>query len=151
MFKVILTRGLPGSGKSYLTEELKKYYEKSKFSVVVCSADSYFIGSDGVYRFDATKLGRAHQQCKDGFVQALLNTKNIVIVDNTNLTIGERKFYIDKAHEYRYNCEVVEPQTPWKLDIDELVKRNVHNVPLESLQRMLKKYYSDNESHSKTQ
>ncbi|CAF4483938.1 unnamed protein product, partial [Rotaria magnacalcarata] len=36
-------RGLPGSGKSTIVKHLTKLYSKS---VVVCSADNYFIDSE---------------------------------------------------------------------------------------------------------
>jgi hypothetical protein len=53
---VIVCRGLPGAGKSTYVATLSP-------GAVVCSADSYFVGPDGAYRFDPAKLGQAHEAC----------------------------------------------------------------------------------------
>ena len=75
---MFLMRGLPGSGmsrgildnfliiitclgKSTIVNILKTIYSKS---VVVCSADNYFIDSQGVYQFNRSKLGEAHRTCQ---------------------------------------------------------------------------------------
>ena len=52
---LVLLRGLPGSGKSYLGH----YIWTSVFE-----ADKYF-EQDGEYKFDPSKLKEAHQWCKD--------------------------------------------------------------------------------------
>ncbi len=58
---MFLMRGLPGSGKSTLVNILKRLYSKS---VVVCSADNYFLDSQGVYNFNRDKIGEAHRVCQ---------------------------------------------------------------------------------------
>ena len=48
--------------------------------------------------------------------------KNIspVVIDNTNVTYWEVKNYLTIAKEYDYLVFLVEPQTPFKFDVDKL-------------------------------
>lgn len=128
MKTLTLMHGVPGSGKSYLAKQKK---------AVICSADHFF-EQDGEYKFDAKKLGQAHQACKDKALEAIRNNENIVI-DNTNLTYKECKPYIDMAHKHGYTCVIEEPNTTWKNNAEECFKRNTHNVPLEKIQQMINK------------
>lgn len=77
---MFLMRGLPGSGKDYkecsffycsslcsysgkstLVNKLKDIYSKS---YVICSADNYFLDSQGIYRFNRDKIADAHRVCQ---------------------------------------------------------------------------------------
>jgi hypothetical protein len=51
----------PSSGKSTLVNILKRLYSKS---VIVCSADNYFLDNQGVYNFNRDRLGQAHTVCQ---------------------------------------------------------------------------------------
>lgn len=48
-------------GKSTVVNILKKIYSKS---VIVCSADNYFIDSQGNYNFNRDKIFDAHRACQ---------------------------------------------------------------------------------------
>ena len=122
--KVIILRGIPGSGKS---TESKKYPD-----AYIVSADHYFIGSDGIYRFDISKIAAAHGQCKGRFTSALKAKKPLIIVDNTNTTAKEFKFYIDEARAYGYEVEIVRILC----DPEVALKRGVHNVPKDTVIKM---------------
>lgn len=122
--KVIILRGVPGSGKS---TETKKYPD-----AYIVSADHYFIGKDGIYRFDMDKISAAHGQCKSKFEAALKDKRPLVIVDNTNTTVKELKFYVEAAKNAGYEVEIV------RIDCDPEIaaSRNVHNVPKSSVLKM---------------
>lgn len=122
--KVIILRGVPGSGKS---TESKKYPD-----AYVVSADHYFIGKDGIYRFDMNKIASAHGQCKSRFEAALSEKKPVVVVDNTNTTVKELKFYVETARRAGYAVEIV------RIDCDPEIAaaRNVHGVPKASVLKM---------------
>eukprot|EP01052_Picozoa_sp_SAG31_P018538 SAG31_NODE_1317_length_8836_cov_3.151311_3_plen_202_part_00 len=56
---VVVMRGLPGSGKTYVTEMIQKDVG------AVCSADVYFQQeSGGEYSFDVAKIRDAHRYCR---------------------------------------------------------------------------------------
>jgi len=127
--KMFLMSGVPGSGKSFLADQIAELY-----SAIVCSADDYFMKS-GTYNFDRTKLGHAHAECRYNAQTAIQAGYNVV-VDNTNVSHKELKPYIDMALAANYDIFVVRPNTPWANDTIECHKRCTHNVPLETIQRM---------------
>lgn len=117
MKKVIVMRGVPGSGKSQ--------YARGTGGVVV-SADDFFVRvGKGAYAFDPTKLGEAHGMCLREFVEAVQGERPLVVVDNTNTTTTEAAPYMAVAAAYGYEAEIHE------IGCDPLVaaKRNVHGVP----------------------
>lgn len=107
--------GCQGSGKST--------WAKSQSRAIVVSADDYFtVGSS--YRFDFTKLGKAHAEC---FRKAILTVQSGTdcIVDNTNSTVLEIAPYYQLAKAYNYNVVIVKV----KCDPSKAASRNVHGVP----------------------
>lgn len=124
-YRVILMRGISGSGKS-------TYIEKNFPDAVVCSADHFFINEDGVYEFDKRKLGQAHEECRRKFKQALEERHKLIVVDNTNTMMKEMQPYV-KAAKYRgYRVECIRLDTP----LEVAAARNTHNVPFGAIRAM---------------
>lgn len=128
----IIARGLPGSGKSTKSKQLAQAH-----NAVICSADFYWNDKP----FNANELGQAHKSCQTAFVNALDSGKN-ALVDNTNTTYSEFSFYIEEA--LKRNCEVyfAYPETDWRYDVDECAKKTIHNVPIETIQKMKDRFIS---------
>lgn len=137
MKKVYIMRGPSGCGKSTAAQKL---CDEDSY---ICSADTFFM-VDGNYKFDPKRLHQAHETCKSDFTHLLKRGVKTVIVDNTNTQFWEAQFYIFTALAYDYEVEIVEPTTEWAFNVEELVKRNVHGVPKESIEKMVKRY----ENHS---
>ena len=131
MKKVIVMVGAPGSGKSTRVKTHTSSIGEGDFSVV--SADHYFEDAHGNYIFDRSKLHFAHQTCQSNFVAGLLAGKKLVVVDNTNTTAKERKFYIEMARQHGYKIEIDAVEGEAEL----CFQRNTHGVPLEAIQRMI--------------
>lgn len=131
MCKLILFLGCSGSGKSTKAKELAK-----KLNAIVCSADHYFYDVFGKYNFDASKLGHAHKMCYDKAYRTLEQQQD-VIIDNTNANAKDRKVYEDLAKSFGIEVEYVEPETSWKYDIDELIKKNTKGTPREVIEKQL--------------
>ena len=124
--RVILLSGVPGSGKTHYTKTFLGVDHE------VVSADNFFVGADGVYRFDPTKLANAHGDCLRGFVAALIKGLAVVVVDNTNTTAIEMAPYVALAAAYGYECEVV-----WVIcDPAVAAARNTHGVPERAIEAM---------------
>ena len=118
---IIVTRGTSGSGKSSFCELI------AEPKVVVC-ADFYF-EKNGGYDFDPSKIGAAHKECKDAFDLACASpyVKNIIVC-NTNTKESDFEYYVDKANGYGYKVVFVVLEKRHNAE-------NVHNVPLEVLDR----------------
>lgn len=124
---LILVRGLPGSGKSTLAAKLTR-----GFGHVHLEADQYFI-RDGVYEFQINDLGRAHMWCQNE-TRRLLKAGMTVVVSNTFTTIRELRPYFDIAAEFDLIPQVIVCQNQFN---------NIHNVPVETLERMRQRWTHD--------
>ncbi|XP_027049324.1 NEDD4-binding protein 2-like isoform X4 [Pocillopora damicornis] len=130
---LILMRGLPGSGKTFLAQKLKGR------DGVVLSTDDYFYRNQR-YKFDASSLGEAHEWNQSRAKTAMESQQSPLIIDNTNTQSWEMKPYISMAVKYGYHIKIVEPNTPWKWDVKELVRRNQHGVTYAAITRMKERY-----------
>lgn len=141
--KVVIVRGISGSGKSTLAEQILK----NSYSGVIISADEYWVRPDGYYDFNMNVLGKAHQWCFDYFKQCVGNEYgwdfDVVVLDNTNTTRKEFAKYIEFAVlNFCTEISILEPDTQWKYDVEECYRRNTHNVPRETIQKMLDRFQS---------
>lgn len=124
--KVYIMRGLPGSGKTRWVQSRVGYQ-------TVASADHYF-QKDGEYRFDASKLAEAHQECLRAFLRSVEHGALTIIVDNTNIRAWEMSPYIAIAEAFGYDVEIVEVRT----SVDTCIARNAHEVSEETIWKMFR-------------
>lgn len=87
---VVLMRGLPGSGKSFLAEQLQH-------NGTTLSTDEYFINYQGQYIFDRNLLQVAHEWNQTRANEEMKKGTNPIIIDNTNLEAWEMQPYIMMA------------------------------------------------------
>ncbi|MFZ4768535.1 MAG: AAA family ATPase [Ferruginibacter sp.] len=141
--KTIIVSGVPGSGKSTHSASIP--------GSVVCSADDWFCQS-GEYIFDFRELANAHGACLRKFLEAVVNEKEVVIVDNTNTTAEEIIPYYAVSAAYGREIELL------TVLCDPIIAaaRNKHTVPLEKVvamaerlnNRVLPGYWSFNDKFS---
>lgn len=129
--KMIIMRGLPGSGKdTLLCTVLPK-------GGVVCSADDFFM-EGGEYKFVPWKIGHAHESCKLKCFRAMTEGKHVAI-SNTNTQKWEYRLYLEMAVHFGYTVEIHNLFDGGCTDA-ELAERNVHSVPEEVIGRMRQGY-----------
>lgn len=123
-----LIRGVPGSGKSSLAQEMLDtcmvdfHYE----------ADMYFVNDLGDYRWNPTELGNAHKWCQEQTKRDLSQGWDVA-VSNTSTTEAEVETYRKIAEECnaRFVSLVVESRHDAK---------NIHGVPPEKVEQMRRRF-----------
>ncbi|XP_052055471.1 NEDD4-binding protein 2 isoform X1 [Apodemus sylvaticus] len=132
---LVLLRGLPGSGKSFLARTLQ---EDNPGGVILSTDDYFYI--NGQYQFDVKYLGEAHEWNQNRAKEAFEKKVSPVIIDNTNLQAWEMKPYVALSQKHKYKVLFREPDTWWKFKPKELARRNIHGVSKEKISRMLEHY-----------
>ena len=127
MFKLVLLRGLPGSGKSTIARSFIPH------NFVHLETDMYFINSVGEYKFDPAKLSEYHNRCMYDTYTALSEGRNVV-VSNTFTQKWELLPYFDIARKYNIIPTVILAQGNFG---------NIHNVPENKIEAMKKRFEYD--------
>lgn len=138
---MIVMRGAPGSGKSYLAKSLIDATMNGDYANHIFSTDDYFYDKRSKrYLYDRSKLSQAHDSNQFRVAQRTLNGWSPIIVDNTNMKLWEMFPYIREAVRNSYVIKLLEPNTPWRISVGKLEQRNKHGVDREAIARMLTNY-----------
>ena len=127
---VYIMRGVPGSGKSTLARKLVNG------TGVIHSTDDFFY-EGGVYRFNPDELDKNHRRNFQAFCRSLAEGVPVVICDNTNAKRWHFKPYVEAAKRAGYTVAFVVLPHP---EAEVAAQRNIHNVPLLSIQRMIREW-----------
>lgn len=115
--KLIIIRGVSGSGKTTFAETFKlSHFE----------ADDYFVRPDCVYDFNPSLLKNAHEFCYNNAANSLHYGEDIVVA-NTFTRLWEMQKYIDLAKEVGAELVVYRCVGRYK---------NVHGVPEDKVRAM---------------
>lgn len=124
---IIILRGISGSGKSTVAKRLFEAHAASapRGWASIVSADNYFTNNHDEYNFDASKLGEAHNSCLRNFVTRLmLDSQELIIVDNTNTTDVEVATYAKLALAFGHHLET----HTIECDVETAYRRNIHKI-----------------------
>ena len=122
--ELYILRGLPGSGKSTLSESLGGYH---------LEADMYFTNDDGEYNFDPSQLPTAHKWCQTMVEELMGEGVERIVVSNTATQKWEVDPYFALAEENWY--------TVFSLIVENRHNgNNIHGVPSESIERMKNRF-----------
>ena len=116
--ELVIVRGVPGCGKSTFAKMLSRGHGK------VFEADDYFYEhGDSEYNFDSSKLGEAHEWCRNR-VESAMRDQGIpnVVVSNSSSQVWEFLPYVSLAAKYGYRVHSVLKENRHNSD-------SVHEVP----------------------
>lgn len=133
--RLVLVRGLPGSGKSTKAKAIVKSWQEKYPDVRIChfETDMYFVNQAGHYQFDGTKIPQAHAWCQRQVATAL--TQNAwVIVSNTFVEKWEMKAYLKLAKKHHISTQIIVCKGEYQ---------NIHQVPEAVISRMRKKWQNE--------
>ena len=137
MAEVVIMRGLPGAGKS-------TWVRMNLPDAQVCSADSFFVGEDGEYRFDGSRLSEAHSHCLRRFAETVstggdsstsTQSPATIVVDNTGISAWEISPYYNLARAFGHDVRIVH----LKCSPETAHGRNVHGVSMDRVLEMDRK------------
>lgn len=128
MLRLILIRGIPGSGKSTMAQN----FLMDNLVDIHIEADMYHI-VDGEYQWKSENVHSAHMWCQDQTDNALAQGKRVV-VSNTFISVWELKPYFQIARRYGIIPSVFICSGGYE---------NVHNVPEETVSRMKSRFQED--------
>ena len=138
---VIAFRGIPGSGKSFLSTHCSEYIANSA-NVAVCSAD-YFFTSGEEYKFSTRLLPQAHAHCLDLFLQAVAEGKQLVVVDNSHSRKWEYEIYRYLSSILGCRFHVLEIPCPSEKTLEAYRSRNQHSVDTKTAMSIFKRWEVD--------
>lgn len=122
---VFVLRGIPGCGKSTLSDKLFLYAESVGIEKTICNADEWFY-VNGEYRWDDRELSKAHAYSRGQFALAMLEKHEVIVVDNTNFKREHVMWYVDQAKSWRYHVVVVQWMPEYESDAHEMTRRSLH-------------------------
>ena len=135
-----IIRGLPGSGKSTLGDQLAgvnvEYHPKiGGPRIHNYAADDWFIDDDGNYEYVSEEIIIAHEDCKARVMGAMMSVAaNVICVCNTFTQAWEAAPYFKLCERFNYTPVVIECQSQFG---------NIHGCPPDKVQEMRDRWDHD--------
>lgn len=136
---IVIVRGIPGSGKSTLVNNLCNFLVDESIDHAVVELDNFFT-KNGEYKFVSSLFLDAHAYMWEECLKFAKKSMPIIIIDDVNLKYRHAIPFFLIAQMYGYSILKVEPQPLKRFDVDISHERNVHDVPKETIHTMSEMY-----------
>lgn len=137
---VVILRGIPGSGKTYLVENSSENNELPYLTV--CSPKQLFYRA-GNSKMNQSELNIAEAYCRSGFLQALNSGSSLVVVDDCHAQTWQYAFYCKLACVFGFSVRVLEIQVNDRDGIMECLKQGDSGSSMEELLEMVRDWEED--------
>lgn len=129
---LVINMGIPGSGKTTMSNYIKNKLNDLNIPCKICSADNYQM-VDGEYQWNINKVGYAHQMAIEDCYKAM-NSNEVAIYDNTNTKKSDfsKLLKIVKENYDIYIIGIVFIPS----SIENHYTRQIHSVPIETILKM---------------
>lgn len=148
---MVILRGPSGCGKSTIALQLlEDYSSRLDMAGIICSTDSFFLDEEGLYKFDVKLLGVNHKKNQNKVAYYANkdypdDQKNIIIVDNTNLTSSEVESYAKIGLNNKYIVRLVIPPRFSEMGVNDFFSVNVHGVPLDTIRKQCERFQTNDQ------
>jgi hypothetical protein len=136
MKTLYIIRGLPGSGKSTLGEQLAEGYldyhpEFGGMKSHSYAADDWFTDREGNYEFKPEELTEAHDECQSRVRGSMMSGVEVICVCNTFSQAWEAVPYFKMCTDFGYIPVVIECQSEFG---------NIHGCPKDKIEEMRERW-----------
>jgi predicted kinase len=132
-----IMRGVPGSGKSTITNLLANSFKLMGLDVAVHRIDDLHTSEDGVFFWEDDLEEQRYNKNFDNFCESCNMHVSFIFCDAINLQKSDYNKYIDYAKSLGYFVSTVCPELP---TADEAANRNKHDVTVEQIHEMLNRW-----------
>jgi len=122
--RLILMQGPAGGGKSTVAKAVHEILER-EHSVVCYSTDDERYTEDGVYVFDSKTDFLNHEKTLKKCELAMVRDVEVIIIDNTCILKKYAQPYLDLAHTYGYDTQVIRVTA----ELGTILKQNDRRTP----------------------
>lgn len=130
-----LMQGIPGSGKSTVAKMIA-----AQTDGVIYSTDDLWYDEDGTYNFDADRLAEMHRLNQRAVAEAMVEGRESIIVDNTNIDSDAVRPYVMLAEIHGYDTQVVRVMVHPSVARERNAQRPAdRQVPNDVIERMAKR------------
>lgn len=132
-----IMRGVPGSGKSTITNVISNSYKLLGFDVAVHAIDDLHTSPDGVFFWDESLEKDRYDMNYKNFCQSCDDGFDFVFCDAINLQKKDYNKYIEYAQSKNYIVATICPPLP---TAEVAASRNQHWVTKQQIDEMLERW-----------
>lgn len=134
-----ILRGLPGSGKSSLAEEIRR---RNGTDIPILNLDNFFTAPDGTYQFQPERVTEGIESLERQLVTLLAGGQS-VIMDNTYSRLREYEHHLEAARRYRCRIVIRQILCPDEATARIFFERCKHGISWERFEIMRRRWEHD--------
>ena len=174
--KLIVMRGIVGSGKTVLGQQLlddafkssemcgkyadnkedrkREQDDRRKFGRIISADDFFMDRKTNTFKYNSAQLARAKGDCEIRVIKALKDkVVEVIVLDNAHCQLWEMNAAVSAAVANGWQVSFHEPQNEWSYDVDGCVTKSIENgksVPRVIIEKQLNNLNSSGEATVKS-